>query len=73
MLDQVGGSWHTQSLGEKPFVFKADVSGRSNLDGMRLVVFAQTKHIGPVLGADACLIGSAAANTSGGAVSSCPS
>ena len=71
MLNQIGGSWHTQSLGEKPFVIKADVSRRFNLEGMRLVVFAQTKHLGPVLGADACLIGSAG-KTSGGAVNPCP-
>lgn len=72
MLDQIGGSWHTQTLGDKPFVFKADVSGRSNLDGMRLVVFAQTKYIGPVLGADACLLAGGAGKAESGAVSPCP-
>lgn len=70
-LNQIGGSWHTQNLGEKPFVFKADVSGKANLDGMRLVVFAQTKNLGPVLGTDACLIGPA--KTSGGPIGPCPS
>jgi len=56
VLNRVGSSSHTQSLGEKPFVFKGDVAGRPNVEGMRLVVFVQTKQIGPVLGADGCLI-----------------
>lgn len=77
MLDQIGGSVRTESLGEKPFVFKGDVSGRSGLDGMRLVVFAQTKQIGPVLGADACLItnakDSASATANHGLMNPCPS
>lgn len=73
MLDRIGSSRPTQNLGEKPFVFKADVPGRSGLDGMRLVVFAQTKHSGPVVGVDACLITDAAAKTSGGSMSPCPS
>ena len=71
MLDQIGGSVRTQDLGAKPYVFRSDVSGKSNLDGMRLVVFAQTKHIGPVVGADECLIGGTA-KTGGGAVAPCP-
>lgn len=72
VLQRVGNSSHTQSLGEKPFVVKANVPGRSALDGMRLVVFVQTKQIGPVLGADACLITGAAEKTTGG-LSACPS
>lgn len=70
ILNQVGGSKHTQDLGEKPFVFKADVSGKPNLNGMRLVVFAQAKNLGPVAGADACLIGTA---TKSGPIDPCPS
>lgn len=72
ILARVGGSSHTQSLGEKPFVLKADVSGSSSLDGMRLVVFAQAKNLGPVVGADQCVITGASAKASGGAVSGCP-
>ena len=72
ILDQIGGTWQTQNLGDKPFTFKGDVSGRPNLDGMRLVVFVQTKHTGPVVGADACLITNPAAKPSGGLISVCP-
>jgi hypothetical protein len=39
---------------------------------MRLVVFVQTKRIGPVLGADACLITSGE-KADGGPVGPCPS
>lgn len=72
VLDRVGTASRTRSLGEKPFVFKGDVSGRSGLDGMRLVVFVQKKQIGPVLGADECLITSAM-KIDGGPVGPCPS
>jgi hypothetical protein len=72
VLNRVGSSLRTQSLGEKPFVFRGDVPGKTALDGMRLVVFVQTKQIGPVLGADACLISSAPAATGSGTVSACP-
>ena len=64
VLDRVGSS-RTKSLGEKPFVFKGNVPGKPGLDGMRLVVFIQTNEIGPVLGADACLITSAPKADSG--------
>jgi len=69
VLNRVG-SLRTQDLGEKPFVLKGSVSGRSGLDGMRLVVFVQTKQIGPVVGADECLI--AGAKTDAGAAGPCP-
>ena len=73
VLDRIGGSWHTQSLGAKPFAFKGNVPGRSGLDGMRLVVFVQAKNNGPVLGADECLIAGVGAKTSAGPVSPCSS
>ncbi len=72
-LERIGSSWHTEDLGKRPFVFNGNVSGRSGLDGMRLVVFVQTKHLGPVLGADVCLITGAAAKSDSGSVSPCPS
>ena len=71
VLERVGGSSRTQSLGEKPFVFKGDVPGKASLDGMRLVVFAQAKNLGPVVGADQCLITGTAAKADGG-VGPCP-
>lgn len=71
VLQRVGSASHAQSVGEKPFVFKGSVSGRTGLDGMRLVVFVQTKQIGPVLGADQCLI-AGAAKADGGSVGPCP-
>lgn len=69
-LVRVGSPLHTQDLGKKPLEFKGDVSGKQNVDGMRLVVFVQTKHIGPVEGADDCLI--TTAKTDSGPVSPCP-
>jgi hypothetical protein len=71
VLERVSGSTHTQDLGSKPLAFSGSVSGKPGFDGMRLVVFVQTIHIGPVLGADACLITSAA-KMDGGPVGPCP-
>jgi hypothetical protein len=53
----VGSSWHTNELGrhpENPFMIQVHQS--LHLDGMRLVVFAQQKHIGPVLGIVSCTL-----------------
>lgn len=69
-LVRIGSSLRTQDLGKKPLGFNGDVSGKPGVDGMRLVVFVQTKHIGPVEGADACLITSA--KTNNGPVNPCP-
>jgi hypothetical protein len=55
---QVGESWHMKSLdiyGDK-IPFSIQIHGPANLDGMRLVVFAQTKPLGPVLGAASCVL-----------------
>lgn len=71
VLNRIGGSYRTQTLGERPFVLKGNVTGRQGLDGMRLVVFVQGKNLGPVLGADACVIGSA--KPEGGVFAACPS
>ena len=69
VLNRVG-STRTQTLGERPFVFKGIVPGRPELDGMRLVVFVQRKQIGQVVGVDQCLI--AGAKSDGGPVGPCP-
>ncbi len=65
----VGSSWHMKELGRHPFDFQAtlpmmsSVVGPSGMhqnvlitDGLRLVVFAQTKHIGLILGAASCVL-----------------
>ena len=54
---RVGSSFRTRALGERPFMFQdpALESGGS-LNGMRLVVFVQTKHIGPVVGSISCVL-----------------
>jgi hypothetical protein len=68
----IGSSWHMKELGRHPFNFQTmlpimssvvgDSSGAHQsvpiTDGMRLVVFAQTKHIGPILGAASCVLSS---------------
>jgi hypothetical protein len=72
VLDRVSGSSRTQDLGSKPLAFSGSVSGKPGFEGMRLVVFVQTKRIGPVLGADACLITSGE-KADGGPVGPCPS
>lgn len=49
---RVGSSWRTKALGERPFTLSA-----AGLDGpgdMRLVVFAQKKTVGPVMGVASC-------------------
>jgi len=51
----VGSSWRTKALGKRPFMLQANLPGTPGiLDGMRLVVFVQIKHIGPVQGAVSC-------------------
>jgi hypothetical protein len=55
---RIGSSWRTKDLGERPFTIKDHGSKQlGNLDGMRLVVFVQTKLIGPVLGSTSCVLG----------------
>jgi hypothetical protein len=53
-LSMVGESWHMKNLGEHPFTVRLRAPGTVN--GMRLVVFAQTKPIGPVLGSASCVL-----------------
>jgi hypothetical protein len=53
----VGGAWHMKELGRHPDQpFMIQTHSPASLDGMRLVVFAQTKHIGPILGAVSCVL-----------------
>jgi len=49
-----GESWHMKVLGKSPWDIQ--LPARSNPVGMRLVVFAQTKPSGPILGAASCTI-----------------
>jgi hypothetical protein len=67
-LALVGSAWRTRELGKMPFVVQAP--GRTTPNGMRLVVFVQTKQIGPVRGAGACLITNA--KTDSGTFGACP-
>lgn len=61
-FSRVGGAVRASELEGRSFEFSANLPGRSSrkdspgagLDGMRLVVFAQTKHTGPVLGIASC-------------------
>jgi hypothetical protein len=54
---RVGSSFRTKALGRGPFMLQnQSPSARKNLYGMRLVVFVQTKHIGPVLGSTSCVL-----------------
>lgn len=59
-LALVGSSAHLPDLGSKPFTVQLRVPGK--LDGMRLVVFAQTRPIGPILGAASCVLTAAPAS-----------
>ena len=53
----VGESLHLKELGQHPDQpFRIQTHGLHNINGMRLVVFAQTKRIGPVLGAASCVL-----------------
>jgi hypothetical protein len=52
---RVGSSFRTKVLGERSFMIQ-DLENHGSLDGMRLVVFVQTKRIGPVLGSTSCVI-----------------
>jgi hypothetical protein len=55
---RVGSSFRTKALGEHSFMIQdLAFDNRSGLDGMRLVVFVQTKHTGPVLGSTSCMLG----------------
>jgi hypothetical protein len=52
---RIGVSWRTKDLGERPFTFQTHLAGASaDPLRMRLVVFVQTKHIGPVMGVASC-------------------
>lgn len=54
---RVGSSFRTKALGRESFRLQAHVQdGHKDLDGMRLVVFLQMKHVGPVLGATSCVL-----------------
>jgi hypothetical protein len=53
-LAQVASSSHMKDLGEHPFTVQLRTPAPIN--GMRLVVFAQTKPIGAILGAGSCVL-----------------
>ena len=58
VLARVGSSYRTKALGERPFAVQVHLpQPPMGFAGMRLVVFVQTKHIGPILGAAACTLG----------------
>jgi hypothetical protein len=49
VLAQLGDAWHMNTLGERSFSMQ--FRDAASAAGMRLVVFAQTKPLGPILGA----------------------
>jgi hypothetical protein len=58
----VGSSWRTAALGKSPFYFPGDLrEALGSRNGMRLVVFVQTKHIGPIQGVAFCDLGTGVA------------
>ena len=69
-LDRIGNTWRVEALGEKPFEFKS--RAREGLGGMRLVVFLQAKHVGPVLGAVSCVLGPAGPGGDASGAEPCP-
>ena len=66
---RVGSSWRSAALGEGSFMLAHTLPGP--LNGMRLIVLVQTKHIGPILGAVSCLIAPAASQDVS-AATACP-
>jgi hypothetical protein len=51
----IGSSWRTDALGDGPFDLPGNWSATPvSLRGMRLIVFVQTKHIGPIRGVAFC-------------------
>ncbi len=68
---RVGSSWRTKALGERPFTLQA--AGLDEPGQMRLVVFAQKKAVGPVLGVASCSLGRSPTRGSAGPSSApCP-
>lgn len=67
-LGRIGSSWHMQKLGERSFSIQAKLPDYSTTirngpgtsipmtNGMRLVVFAQVKPVGPILGIASCTL-----------------
>ena len=56
---RVGSSFRTKALGNGPFTIQSHIpDNRKSFEGMRLVVFVQTKHVGSVLGSTSCVLGS---------------
>ena len=54
---QVGESWHMKELGRHPDQpFSIQIHKPIDLNHMRLVVFAQTKPMGPILGSVSCVL-----------------
>ena len=63
-LALLGSSWRNRDLGSPPLAVQA--RDLANLGGMRLVVFAQARAAGPIVGLTACsLVPSASATASG--------
>ncbi len=56
---RVGSSFRTKALGNGPFTIQSHIpDNRKSFEGMRLIVFVQTKHVGLVLGSTSCVLGS---------------
>jgi len=59
-LEQHASDWRMKNLGKHPEApFTVQYREPANLDGMRLVVFVQSKPMGPILGAAQCLLSTA--------------
>jgi hypothetical protein len=54
VFESLGDSFHMNAIGKTPLTISA--RGVPKVQGMRLVVFAQTKPVGPVLAAASCSI-----------------
>jgi hypothetical protein len=55
-LSVINASSHLKDLGGHPYTVQLRVP--ASIDGMRLVVFAQTKRIGPILASTSCVLSS---------------
>ena len=70
-MSLAGSSPRSGALGDRPLVVHA--KGAEALNGMRLVVFAQSKQLGPVLGAVSCMLGPPTTPQTTHAENRCPS
>ncbi|GAC1420595.1 MAG: DUF1223 domain-containing protein [Acidobacteriaceae bacterium] len=69
-MSLAGTSSPSGTRGDHRLVIHA--KGAESLDGMRLVVFAQTKHLGPVVGAVACMLVPATTRETAPSANRCP-